>query len=71
MIIRKFDYSKSTEDIFFKIIYPLYMKEFLYGSNYEQFAFIVEANFILNSQQWEYILEHWDEKEKIVTHEFK
>lgn len=66
MNIKKFDYSKSTEDIFYKIIYPIYPKEFLFGDNYENFAFLVEANFILNSIQWEYILEHWEMKERIL-----
>ena len=50
-----FDYSKSKEDIFYKVIYPLYAREFLFGNNYEHFAFLVEANFILNAPQWEYI----------------
>jgi len=67
MTIKKFDYSKSREDIFYKILYPIYAKEFLYGSNYEFFAFVISANFILNAQQWEYILEHWNEKESILT----
>lgn len=65
-MIKKFDYSKSKEDIFYKIIYPLYPNEFLFGNDYEKFAFIVSANFILNQEQWEYILEHWNEKEKIL-----
>lgn len=67
MTIKKFDYSKSTEDIFYKLIYPVYAREFLFGNNYEQFAFLVEANFILNATQWEYILEHWEQKESILT----
>jgi hypothetical protein len=33
-----FDYSKSKEDIFYKVIYPLYAREFLFGNNYEHFA---------------------------------
>ena len=48
MTIKIFDYTDSTEDIFYKIIYPVYAKEFLYGSNYEDFAFLVQANFKLN-----------------------
>ena len=71
MTIKKFDYSKATEDIFYKIIYPIYAREFLFGSNYEQFAFLVEANFILNAAQWGYILEHWDIKETILKLETK
>lgn len=69
MTIKKFDYSKSKEDIFYKILYPLYPNEFLYGNNYANFVFLLSANFILNSQQWEYILEHWEQKETILTYE--
>lgn len=46
MTIKKFDYSKSTEDIFYKKIYPIYAKEFLFGNSYENFALTVAANFI-------------------------
>lgn len=71
MTISKFDYSNSKEDIFYKILYPIYAKEFLFGSNYENFASIVSAKFILNAEQWGYILEHWEQKEIIllaITH---
>lgn len=71
MKITKFDYSECKEDIFYKIIYPIYARDFLFGSNYENFAFTVSANFILNSEQWEYILEHWEEKERILKIETK
>lgn len=67
MTIKKFDYSKSEEDIFYKVIYPIYAKEFLFGNKYEDFAFTVSANFILNIPQWKYILEHWEQKERILT----
>jgi len=67
MKIKIFDYTKSTEDIFYKIIYPVYAKEFLFGDSYENFAMTVAANFKLNSVQWEYILEHWEEKENLLT----
>jgi len=71
MKIKKFDYSKSKEDIFYRIIYPLYAKEFLFGDNYTYFAELVQQNFILNPEQWEYILEHWEQKEAILTIENK
>lgn len=67
MTIKKFDYSNSKEDIFYKVIYPIYAKEFLFGSNYEHFALTVSANFILNPEQWDYILEHWENKENILN----
>jgi len=66
MKIKKFDYSESTEDIFYKVIYPMYPTEFLFGNDYEKFAYLVQANFILNPEQWEYILEHWEQKEEIL-----
>ena len=67
MANKKFDYSKSTGDIFYKIIYPIYAKEFLFGNDYEKFVYIVSAKFILNTTQWEFILEHWELKESILT----
>jgi len=66
MTIKKFDYSKSTEDIFYKIIYPIYAREFLFFDDYENFTLLVSANFILNDKQWEYILSHWERKESIL-----
>ena len=70
MYIKKLDYSKSKEDIFYKIIYPVYAKEFLFGNKYEDFANTVSGNFILNTEQWEYILEHWNKKEEIQSIEY-
>lgn len=67
MNLKKFDYSKTQEDIFYKVIYPLYSREFMFGNDYTMFAELVQSNFILNSEQWEYILEHWDAKENRVT----
>jgi len=69
MEIKKIDYSKSTEDIFYKILYPIYAREFLFGDDYESFALTISANFILNSKQWDCILKHWEEKETILTNE--
>lgn len=65
MTITKFNYSSSKEDIFYKIIYPLYAQSFMYGKDYESFAFLISANFILNPEQWQYILEHWEAKEQL------
>lgn len=71
MTIKKFDYSAIKKDIFYEKIYPVYPKQFLFGNDYESFAFLVSANFILNPEQWEYILQHWNEKEKILKIENK
>lgn len=66
MKTKKFDYSKNNGDIFYKIIYPVFPKEFLYGGEYEYFAWLVSTSFILNETQWENILKHWEEKERIL-----
>ena len=71
MTIKKFDYSNNKTDIFYSKIYPIYPKEFLFGNDYKNFAFLVAANFILNPEQWEYILEHWNAKEQILKIETK
>lgn len=68
MIVKKIDYSRSVQDIFYKIIYPIYSVEFLFGDNYEDFANMVSSRFILNSEQWEYILEHWENKEAMISY---
>lgn len=63
MTVTKFDFTDSTQDIFYKVIYPLCAEDFMFGQDYEYFAAIVQARFILNPVQWEYILQHWEEKE--------
>jgi hypothetical protein len=67
MKIVKFDYRGCKEDIFYKILYPIYAREFLFGDNYEHFALTVSANFILSEYQWQCILEHWELKEGILS----
>ena len=65
MTITKFNLTSSKEDIFYKIIYPIHAHQFMFGKDYEQFANLINANFILNPEQWQYILEHWEAKESI------
>lgn len=69
MTIKKFDLSEIKGSIFYKYIYPIYAKEFLFGDNYENFAFLVSANFILSYSQWEEILNKWEFKETILKTE--
>jgi hypothetical protein len=64
--MKRLNYLNSKEDIFYKIIYPLFAREFLFGTNYEVFAKSVSNHFILNNEQWEYILEHWELKEYLL-----
>lgn len=65
--LKKFDYSKSKSDIFYKIIYPLFCKDFLFGNDYNNFVILVSNVFVLNKEQWEYILDHWNSKEGICS----
>jgi hypothetical protein len=61
----KFDFSEYNCDIFYNHIYPIYAKEFMFGTSYEQFAKLLESNFIFNPKIWDYILEHWEYKESL------
>lgn len=62
----RIDLSKVSGEVFYKYIYPMYPREFLYGS-YEAYATMVQSLFILNSTQWEYILEEWESKQYLLT----
>ena len=64
---KKFDYTKSCEDIFYKIIYPLFPKEFLFGTSLEEFLTLVNETFILNDIQVDIITKHWKDKENILV----
>jgi hypothetical protein len=66
MSTKKFDYTESRQDIFYTIIYPLYAKEFMFGE-FNQFVELVKERFILNPIQWEYISEHWEQKESLAV----
>lgn len=65
----KIDLSRTSGEVFYKYIYPLFAKEFLFGSNYVQFAEMIEEKFILNETQWEYILSEWEQKESVLVAE--
>lgn len=64
--MKKLDYSDSKIDIFYPIIYPLFVKQFLFGSNYLGFLDLVTDVFIINDEQIDYIAEHWEFKESIL-----
>ena len=66
--IKKINLTPIKKDVFYSHLYPIYAKDFLFSPiNYEQFARIIEKNFVLSSEQWEYVLEHWNFKENILT----
>ena len=71
MQIKYFDYSEKGTGIFYKVIYPMYAREFLFGNSYEYFIQTVEANFIINPDQRNNILIHWVQKERILAIETK
>jgi hypothetical protein len=53
-----------------KIFFTKLSIQFTQGNFYTEivtktFVFTVSANFILNPEQWELILEHWEQKESI------
>ncbi len=66
MTTKRFNLTHLKCDVFYKIIYPLYAREFLFGDNYEEFASLVEQSFLLNETQWENILREWEFKEDLL-----
>lgn len=63
----KIDLTKNKEDIFYKYVYPLTAKKFLFGClKYEDFANYVYSMFILSPEQWAEVLKCWEEKETIL-----
>ena len=64
----KVDLTKVKGEIFYKYIYPVNPQAFLLGTDYERYASVIEAMFILNSTQWEYILSEWELKENLLTY---
>lgn len=53
--------------VFYGYIYPCFAKEFLFGSNYEQYATLINAQFILTHDQWERVITEWESKEMILS----
>ncbi len=64
----KVDLTKVKGEVFYKYIYPTDPQAFLFGRDYERYASVIEAMFILNSTQWEYILSEWELKENLLTY---
>jgi len=62
----KINLTKLGDGVFYKYIYPVYPKEFLFGIDYETYATIVSEEFILNERQWDNILIEWEIKEAIL-----
>jgi len=62
----KINLTESKQDVFYQTIYPIAPKKFLFGTDYEKYTKKVQKYFILNPEQWEYILEHWNDKEKLL-----
>jgi hypothetical protein len=53
--------------VFYGYLYPLFARPFLFGSNYQQFAEMVQMEFFLSPEQWEAVLQEWELKEKILA----
>ena len=64
----KIDLTKVKGEVFYKYIYPVNPQAFLFGNNYEQYVSTIEAMFIINHTQWEYILNEWELKENLLTY---
>jgi len=64
----KIDLSEIKEDVFYKWIYPVFARDFLFGAMYyEDFANMVGNRFILSVEQWSEVLDEWEFKERLLT----
>lgn len=50
-----------------KFLYPLYAKKFLFGNSYEELADSIQESFTLTPEQWQAVLNEWEEKEIILN----
>jgi len=62
----KADLTGIGNKVFYQYIYPVYAREFLLGSDYEQFAKKVQETFVLNEEQWACVLAEWEIKDSIL-----
>ena len=53
--------------VFYGYLYPLFAKQFLFGSSYQIFAELVQESFVLTPEQWEAVLQEWELKETILS----
>jgi len=53
--------------IFYTFIYKVFANDFLMMNNYEEFAKLVQTQFILSPLQWDEVLKEWEEKENILS----
>ena len=53
--------------VMYGYLYPIYAKDFLFGSNYQTFAELVQESFVLTPEQWEAVLYEWELKESILA----
>ncbi len=60
---KKVDLSNVPGEVFYKYIYPMSAREFLFGVRYEEYAEFIGAKFILHPEQWEEVLMQWEFKE--------
>lgn len=60
-VSKKFNYSGRHKDVFDQKIFPVFAKEFYLYERYDDFAGLVGGLFKLNSAQWAYILERFEE----------
>jgi hypothetical protein len=51
----------------FAYIYPVYAKEFIFGSSFYEFKKLIQNDFVFTPEQLEAIFSEWEFKEMILT----
>lgn len=65
-ISTRVDLSNVPGEVFYKYIYPMSAREFLFGVKYDEYAKFIGAKFILHPEQWEEVLMQWEFKEDML-----
>ena len=62
------DLTQIKGNIFYTYIYKKYAKQFLLSNNYENFATLLQNDFILTPLQWNEVLNEWNIKQSILAY---
>ena len=64
---KKINFKNYAPSRAWDLMYPLICQDFLFRTDYVIFAELIEEKFILQPDQWEYVLIRWEQKESFLS----
>lgn len=63
------DLTQFGTDVFYKVIYKNKQNalDFIMSNDYEAYAKQLQTRYKMNPEQWEFILNEWEQKEEILS----